>query len=123
MKTILIVDDSATLRQLTRAPLEGAGYRLLEAGDGIEALEVLQRETVDLILSDVNMPKMNGLEFVRTLRARARHKDIPVFFVTTESSQAMLDEGKTLGATAWIVKPFKPQVLLKGIEHALKGAP
>jgi two-component system chemotaxis response regulator CheY len=121
MKTILIVDDSLTLRQLTRGPLEAAGYRVREAGDGFEGLRVLRRESVDLVILDMNMPRMNGLELIKELRGMAAHKTTPVFVITTESSQTMLDAGKQAGATAWIVKPFKPEALLKGIAMALGG--
>jgi two-component system chemotaxis response regulator CheY len=123
VKTILIVDDSSTLRQLTRAPLESAGHRVVEAADGVDALTVLKRESVDLIVVDINMPRMNGVEFIKHARDLARYKTTPIFVVTTESSQAMLAAGKEAGATAWIVKPFKPDALLSGIAMALQPSP
>jgi two-component system chemotaxis response regulator CheY len=114
-KTILIVDDSASLRQVVAIALTRAGYDVLEAGDGVEALGKLDGRKVNLVVSDVNMPRMDGITFVAQMKANPRYKFTPVIMLTTENGDAKMTQGKLAGAKAWIVKPFSPPVLLDAV--------
>jgi len=118
-KRILTVDDSPSMRQMVRMTLETAGYDVEEAEDGVDALEKLQGKQVDMMISDLNMPRMNGLDLVRQVRGQPRHKFIPIIMLTTESLAATKMEGKQAGATGWIVKPFREDQLLKVVEKVL----
>ncbi len=120
MKTILTVDDSASLRQLLRVVLQGAGYEVLEAVDGVDGLSKLKGQELGLILTDVNMPKMDGLEFTRQARALPQYKFTPIVLLTTESSAEKKQEGKAAGATAWIIKPFDPEQLLGVVKKVIR---
>ncbi|HMD71723.1 MAG TPA: response regulator [Bryobacteraceae bacterium] len=120
MKTIMSVDDSASLRQMVVFVLRGGGYEVIEATDGEDALSKLQGREVDLIVSDINMPKMDGLEFTRQVRAMARYKFVPIVLLTTESQAEKKQEGKAAGATAWIVKPFNPDQLLAVVKKVMR---
>jgi two-component system chemotaxis response regulator CheY len=111
-KRILMVDDSASVRQVVGIALRRAGYETLEAADGREALALLEGERVHLIISDVNMPVMNGIEFVKALKQKPASKYTPVVMLTTEGQDDMKQAGKAAGAKAWIVKPFSPPQLL-----------
>jgi two-component system chemotaxis response regulator CheY len=112
-KTVLIVDDSASLRTVVRMALQRAGYDVLEAGDGVEGLAQLEGAgKVHLIVSDVNMPRMDGITFLTQVKVHARHKFAPVLMLTTESQDSARALGRAAGARAWMVKPFKPQQLL-----------
>lgn len=115
-KTICIVDDSASMRQLVKMTLTGAGYQVLEACDGQDALAQLKGKRVNLVISDVNMPRMDGITLLKTLKADSSHRFTPVLMLTTESEQAKKTEGQAAGAKAWIVKPFQPQQLLAAVE-------
>ena len=115
-KTILIVDDSASMRQLVRMTLTGAGYQVLEAVDGVDALAKLGGQRVSLVISDVNMPNMDGITFLKTLKTKPEHKFTPVLMLTTESEEQRKREGQAAGARAWLVKPFQPPVLLAAVE-------
>jgi len=106
MKTILTVDDSASVRQMVRIALTGAGYAVVEAGDGVQGLSVAKRQAVNL------MPNMNGLEFIRSLRQLPPYRGVPIVFLTTESDDSLKSEAKASGATGWITKPFKQEQLL-----------
>lgn len=112
MRTIMTVDDSASLRQMVSVVLRGGGYEVVEATDGVDALTKLKGREFHLILTDINMPRMDGLEFTRQLRALPQYKFVPVILLTTESHPEKKQEGKAAGATAWIVKPFSPDQLL-----------
>ncbi len=112
MKTIRTVDDSATVRQMAGLVLREAGYEVIEAVDGVDALAKLKGQELNLILTDLNMPNMDGLELTRRVRALASYKFVPVVLLTTESQPEKKQEGKAAGATAWIVKPFNPDQLL-----------
>ena len=116
---ILAVDDSASMRQMVRFTLEGAGYKVVQAADGIEALELARKSPADLVLTDVNMPRMDGLQLVRELRALDSYKFTPMLVLTTESGQETKQRGKQAGATGWIVKPFNPEQLLATIARVL----
>ena len=118
-KSILVVDDSSTVRQQLRRIFEDGGYTVIQAVNGAEGLAVAQAEDVDLIVSDVNMPIMDGIEMVAEIRKLDAHQKTPIFMLTTESGGATAARGKTAGANAWIVKPLKPAVILKGANKVL----
>jgi two-component system chemotaxis response regulator CheY len=118
-KTILAVDDSVSMRQMVGDTLQRAGYEVVQAADGVEALEYARTASVDLVLTDVNMPRMDGIQLVQELRGLANYRFVPVLVLTTESSQERKMQGKRAGATGWIVKPFNPQQLLATIAKVL----
>ncbi|MEN8258116.1 MAG: response regulator [Thermodesulfobacteriota bacterium] len=111
-KIIVTVDDSASIRQMVNFTLTNAGYEVIEAEDGQDALSKLGNRAVDLVLTDLNMPNMNGVELIKALRANAVYKFTPMVLLTTESQADKKQEGKAAGATGWIVKPFKQEKLL-----------
>lgn len=112
-KRVLAVDDSKTMRDMVSFTLKGAGYEVLVADDGVNALSALSGENVDLIITDVNMPNMNGIELVQKLRGDPRFRATPILILTTESDDGLKQQGRAAGATGWIVKPFVPEKLLK----------
>ncbi|GAB3034515.1 response regulator [Bowmanella dokdonensis] len=114
-KTILIVDDSASVRQVVALALKGAGHQVIEAVDGKDALSKLDGQKINLIVSDVNMPNMDGLSFVKAAKEISAYRFTPVLMLTTESGQDKKDEGRAAGVKAWLVKPFKPDVLLSAV--------
>jgi two-component system chemotaxis response regulator CheY len=114
-KTILIVDDSASLRQVVAIALKGAGYEVIEAGDGQQGLDALKGQKVHLIVSDVNMPNMDGLSMVTEIKKDANYKFTPVIMLTTESQEETKKKGKEIGVKAWMVKPFKPEQMLDAV--------
>jgi two-component system chemotaxis response regulator CheY len=116
MKKILVVDDSATMRQMVTFTLKSAGYEVVEAADGQEALDIAKNSSFYLVLSDVNMPVMGGIELVRELRQLGAYKHTPILMLTTETSGDKKMAGKGAGATGWIVKPFNPDKLLATIK-------
>jgi two-component system chemotaxis response regulator CheY len=120
MKTIMTVDDSASLRQMVSLVLRGAGYEVIEALDGVDALAKLKNQELHLFVTDINMPKMDGLEFTRQVRAIPEFKFVPIVLLTTESHPEKKQEGKAAGATAWIVKPFKPDQLLAVVKKVVR---
>jgi two-component system chemotaxis response regulator CheY len=123
-KTILIADDSATMRAMLVAIVEAVGdYHIVEASSGFEALRLLPRDHVDLILTDVNMPDINGLELISYLRANPNYKNIPVFIISTEGSAKDIEKGKQLGADEYLVKPFSPSTLQQLINLYLNKTP
>jgi len=111
-KTILIVDDSSSVRTVVGIALKGAGYNVIEGCDGVDALSKMNGQKIHLIVSDVNMPNMDGITFVKELKKLPAYKFTPVCMLTTEAGQSMMQEGKAAGAKAWIVKPFQPPKLL-----------
>lgn len=118
-KTILIVDDSASLRQVVAISLKGAGYDVVEACDGKDALTKLDGRKVHLVISDVNMPNMDGISFVKQMKTMAAYKFTPVIMLTTEAGDAMKAEGQSAGAKAWVVKPFKPDQMLTAVSKLI----
>ena len=116
---ILTVDDSSTMRQMITFTLKGAGFDVLEAADGVEGLEMAQGKKLSLIITDVNMPRMDGITLVQRLRALPQFKFTPILVLTTESDAAMKQKGKEAGATGWIVKPFSPEKLLDVVNKVL----
>ena len=119
MASILIVDDSTTMRQMVSFTLTSAGHKVLEAEGGDAAILLAKRNRFDLIIADVNMPGMNGIDLVRALRALPEYKFTPVLVLTTEDSVELKQKGKSAGATGWIVKPFNPEVLLSVLNKVL----
>ena len=118
-KMILTVEDSTSLREMIAFVLKEAGYKVLEAKDGQDALDKINGTPVDMVITDLNMPVMNGIELTKSLRATPKYKFIPIVFLTTESQVQKKDAAKEAGATGWIVKPFKPEQLLKVIKRVL----
>ncbi|HWI13292.1 MAG TPA: response regulator [Burkholderiales bacterium] len=119
MKTILTVDDSASIRQMISFTLKGAGYDVVEASDGEEAYAKAKRNAVNLVLTDHNMPKMDGLTLIKSLRGLEQYKTVPLLVVTTESSDAMKEQGRAAGASGWLVKPFDPRRLLEVVKKVI----
>lgn len=118
-KTILIVDDSASLRQVVNIALTGAGYSVVEARDGQDALTKLDGRKVHLIISDVNMPNMDGISFVKAAKQMPLYKFTPVIMLTTEAGEAKMNEGKLAGVKAWVVKPFQPAQMLTAVSKLI----
>ena len=118
-RTILTVDDSTSMRQMVKATLQSAGYGVVEAANGQEALDFARDNTVDLVISDVNMPRMDGITLINELRQLPGYRLTPMLMLTTESSQEKKLEGKRAGATGWIVKPFNPTQLLATLKKLL----
>lgn len=115
-KTIMIVDDSASLRQVVGIALRSAGYDVLEGCDGKDALARLTGQKVHLIISDVNMPNMDGISFVKALKQMPAYKFTPVIMLTTESHESKKQQGQAAGARAWVVKPFRPEQMLGAVQ-------
>lgn len=118
-KLIMTVDDSATLRKMVAFTVKGAGHQIIEAPDGVEALNVLQNKAVDLVITDLNMPNMDGLTLTRHLRSLPLHRTTPILLLTTESDGEKKAAGKSAGATGWIVKPFNQDQLLQVMAKVL----
>lgn len=119
MPTILAVDDSVSMRQMVAFTLKGAGYDVVEASDGQAALKIAQTRAVNLVLTDVNMPNMDGIALTSRLRALGTYRFTPILLLTTESASDKKQSGKAAGATGWIVKPFQPEQLLATIKKVL----
>jgi two-component system chemotaxis response regulator CheY len=118
-KKILIVDDSESVRMIARIALREQGYEVVEAGNGVEALKQLDVERVNLVISDVNMPEMDGITLLKQIKASAKHKFMPIIMLTTEAGQDKKDEGRAAGAKAWITKPFQPNVLIAAVSKLM----
>ncbi len=120
--TILTVDDASTMRKVIALALAGAGHEVVEAEDGMAALNVLKLRHVDLIITDVNMPRMDGIEFTRQARTLPKFQRTPILLLTTESDPEMKARGRSAGATGWIVKPFRQDQLLAVVAKVLPAA-
>jgi len=118
-KTIMTVDDSTSVRQMVCFTLQEEGYTLIEACDGKDALSKINSAPLDLIITDLNMPNMNGIELIKQIRTDSTKKFIPIILLTTESQNEKKMEGKAAGATGWIVKPFKPEQLLAVVKKVI----
>ena len=118
-KTILIVDDSASIRQVVSITLKGAGYDVIEGCDGKDALSKLDGRKIHLIVSDVNMPNMDGITFVKEVKKLANYKFTPIIMLTTESQESKKAEGQAAGAKAWVVKPFQPAQMLAAVSKLI----
>ncbi|MBF0551584.1 MAG: response regulator [Deltaproteobacteria bacterium] len=118
-KVIMTADDSTSIRQMVSFTLKQAGYEVVEALDGRDALSKLDCSPVHMLITDLNMPNMDGIELIRQTRAKPQYKFIPIIMLSTESQDTKKQEGKAAGATGWIVKPFKPEQLLAVIKKVL----
>ena len=118
-KCILVVDDSETVRQVLQLTLANAGFDVVEAEDGLEALDKLAHNSVDMMITDLNMPNMDGLDLIKKVREDGTHRFTPIVMLTTESSEEKKLAGREAGASGWIVKPFKPEQLLKVVKLVL----
>jgi two-component system chemotaxis response regulator CheY len=118
-KTILTVDDSASIRQMVSFALKSAGYNVIEAVDGQDGLDKAKANSVNLVLTDQNMPKMDGLTLIKSLRTLPQYRSAPILMLTTESSDAMRAQGKAAGATGWLIKPFDPPKLLEVVKKVV----
>jgi len=118
-KRALAVDDSKTMRDMVSFTLKGAGFEVIEAEDGKDAIAKLGGGNVDLVITDLNMPHMNGFELIRSLRSQEHYKFTPILMLTTEGDDTKKQEGKSAGATGWIVKPFNPDRLLETVSRVL----
>jgi len=118
-KTILAVDDSGSLRQMVVFSLNAAGYKVIEAIDGQDALNKAKQQTVDLVLTDQNMPVMDGLTLIRSLRNLVSYQKVPILMLTTESSDEMKSQGRAAGANGWLVKPFDPKKLIEIVQKVI----
>jgi two-component system chemotaxis response regulator CheY len=118
-KTIMVVDDSTSVRQMVAFTIKNCGYEVIEAKDGQDALTKISGKTIDMIVTDLNMPNLDGIGLIRGVRAEPSHRFIPIIMLTTESQESKKVEGKQAGATGWIVKPFKPEQLVGVIRKVL----
>jgi two-component system chemotaxis response regulator CheY len=118
-KKIMTVDDSASVRQMVGFTLREAGYEVVEAVDGEDALKKLHVDPVNMLIADINMPRLDGIELVRRVRANPEQKYIPIILLTTETNKSKKQEGKDAGATGWIIKPFRPAQLLSTVKKVL----
>lgn len=118
-KTIMTVDDSASVRQMVSFTLKEQGYQVIEAVDGQDGLAKLNGQKVDMVITDLNMPNLDGIGLIRGVRSNAATKFVPIIMLTTESQDSKKQEGKAAGATGWIVKPFKPEQLLAVVKKVL----
>ena len=116
-KTVLTVDDSRTMRDMLMLALKDAGYRVVQAEDGVHGLEVLQAESPDIVITDINMPRMDGFGFIEGMRANPAFSAVPVLVLTTESDAAKKQRAREAGATGWIVKPFDPVRLVDAVRR------
>ena len=121
-KKILAVDDSRTMREMVSFTLKSAGYEVIEAEDGQMALTALTNTKVDAVITDLNMPNMNGFELIKSLRGKPEYKFTPILMLTTEGDDSKKQEGKSVGATGWIVKPFNPEKLIEVVKKVCPGA-
>jgi len=119
MATILAVDDSASMRQMVSFTLKGAGYEVIDAVDGVDALNKAKQKAVNLVITDVNMPNMDGITLIAELRKLPNYKFTPLLMLTTESAPEKKQAGKAAGATGWIVKPFNPDQLLATVKKVI----
>ncbi len=119
MKTILIVDDSSVVRMSLSYFLKENSFKVIEGVDGLDGLKKSSEENIDLVITDINMPNMNGIELIKKLREQESTKYVPILVLTTESSNDMLEQGKKAGATGWIVKPFTNESLLNTVKKVL----
>ncbi len=118
-KKVMFVDDSKTIREMLDFTLKGAGYETLQGEDGVDALQVLGDNKMDVIITDLNMPNMDGITLIKKLREHPVHRSTPILVLTTESQTEKKMEGKQAGATGWIVKPFTPDKLLATIDRVI----
>ena len=116
---VLTVDDSRTILAMLRHTLSNAGFEVLQAEDGKQGLDILRNETVDVVITDINMPVMDGIQCIKEVRASGLYQSLPILILTTETSQDKRNEGKAAGGTGWIVKPFEPEKLISVIHRVV----
>jgi len=116
-KTILTIDDSRTMREMLSMALVQAGYRVIQAVDGVEGLEILQSQGADVVITDINMPRLDGFGVIEGVRANPEHRATPILVLTTESDVAKKERARQAGATGWIVKPFNPVKLVDAVRR------
>jgi two-component system, chemotaxis family, chemotaxis protein CheY len=119
-KRILIVDDSVSLRAILIFVLEDSGYDVLSASDGLDAMRHLNSQHLDLIITDLHMPNMDGIELIKYIRSLTNYRQTPILFLTTESMQEKKNEAKDAGATGWIIKPFQHEKLIVAVNRVIK---
>ena len=119
MKRILLAEDDNDMRQFLTRALKSAGYDVVEAVDGMDGLEKAKSRSVNLVLTDQNMPRMDGLTLIKNLRGMPQYASVPILMLTTESSDAMKSQGRAAGATGWLVKPFDPQKLIEVVRKVI----
>lgn len=119
-KVALVVDDSTSMRQMVSFTLQSIGFDTIEGGNGCEALEVAGEKPLDLVITDLNMPEMDGITLIKELRAKPNYKFTPILLLTTESQEQKKQEGKAAGATGWMVKPFNTDQLLTVVRKVVK---
>lgn len=119
-KNILIVDDSESIREVVSFTLENEGYNVMIGNDGTDALKFFDGTQIDLVITDLHMPEMNGIEFIKKIREKEEYKRIPILFLTTESQASKKQEAKEAGATGWIIKPFVPAKLLAALKKVMR---
>lgn len=119
MSCILAVDDSASMREMVKFTLSESGYEVLEASDGLEALEIAKKTLVDAVIADVHMPNMGGIDLISQLRALSGYKFVPILMLTTDASADLKKQAAACGATGWLVKPFSPDSLLATVKRVL----
>jgi two-component system, chemotaxis family, chemotaxis protein CheY len=120
-KSALIVDDSATMRNMIKVVVEKLGFECITAQDGEKALKILGERTVEIIITDINMPNMGGIELVKNLRAQKNSKYTPILVITTEGGTDVKSAGKAAGASGWIIKPFNPDALVNAVTKLTNG--
>lgn len=118
-KTVLAIDDSPSIRQMVAFTLKNSGYDVVEAVDGVDGLDKAKAKVINLVLTDQNMPRMDGLTLIKTLRGLPNYKATPILMLTTEASDAMKQQGRAVGATGWLVKPFDPQKLVEVVKKVI----
>lgn len=118
-KTVLIVDDAISMRGLVAMTLRNGGYQVVEASDGLDALKKIEHQKVNMVVTDFNMPNMNGIDLIKRLKADPRYKFLPIVMLTTESDESRKRQGQMAGAKAWIVKPFKPETILMVVKKII----
>ena len=119
-KKVLVVDDSASMRQMVTFTLQSAGFETIEGANGVEALSVIGGQSIDLVITDLNMPEMDGITLIKELRCKPEFKFTPIVLLTTESQDAKKQEGRAAGATGWMVKPFNPEQLLTVVKKVVR---
>jgi two-component system chemotaxis response regulator CheY len=119
-KTILFVDDSVSIREIVQFTLENEGYKVLLGKHGADALQYLNGESIDLVITDLHMPEMNGIDLIKEIRKNPYYQRTPILFLTTESQLSKKEEAKNAGATGWIIKPFVPAKLIAAINKVIR---
>ncbi len=120
--TVLVIDDSITVRQQVGAALAGAGYAVLEAADGLQGKSAIENTPVQCVICDVNMPNMNGIEMVETVKGSGNFDRLPIVMLTTEGATDQIKKARAAGAAGWIVKPFKPEMLISAVSQLIERA-